>query len=144
VLDSAKLLVKEVAEYSIIPEGNFTENILVKEQYDIERAQVEIFEPDKLIVSEFIDSEKIDKTILKREDSSESDEYKIEDVSNSDIVVEDEVRSEPLISEYKEEKIIKINVENDVEISEIVESEEEQEKCLDYKIRIEATDSGNK
>lgn len=162
VFDSTQKLVKEIVEYAIVSQSSEFEDIVIKEHYDLRSSQTETIDnQEKLIVTEYIDSNKIDlednevkpleteskfvKPQMVKEASVEQiseEDYKIEDVSNKMVSEELELQSQPIVSLFKEEKIIKIDVEKDFEIHEMMENEEEQDIYSDYKIKIETTDTG--
>lgn len=175
VFNSTTKYVKEITEYAITndEQAEPLDNVLVTEQKEHQHAQIEPLNTDKLIVTEYVPQlreyekqtvqtpdnedgeEEIEKVVVKTknfpdlqsEESIETDESQclIEDVSN--VAIEDTgLKTEPIISLFKEEKIIKIHVENDnIEISEIkddVEATLEEVKHMKMQIDTSEVENG--
>lgn len=168
VFSSVEKMVKEVTEYSILSEQPQTT------EFDFESAQIaEVLPKDAevVVVTEYVpvNSATIEKIKFENTDQmkpidekvnvpdvnvtekttidDEKDECKIEDVSNLEIQQEYEESTEPIISHFREEKIIKINVENDeIQITEFKSDSEEnleEEKEMTMQVDTGEIEEGN-
>ena len=161
VFESTNKLVKEIKEYALVSEQPVSlETIVVSEQEHIETGQIGQVDSGTFVVTEYVQLEKIEKEGIEQKPSDKTEqvvqdqnellqtesEYKIEDVTNLEIGEGVEVKTEPVISLFKEEKIIKINVENDeVIISEIKDEFDdlmEEEKNMQMKVDTSETEKG--
>lgn len=170
VFRSVEKLVKEVTEYSIVSESpHLTEfnsahivevqpkdaEVIVVTEYvpaeteTFEKIELENVEQVEPIVVEQVDIPVVDKVLTKKEVKPDEDknDCKIEDVSNVEILEDLGESTEPIISLFRDEKIIKISVESDeIQITEFKSDSEEvfeEEKEMRMQVDTSEIEEGN-
>lgn len=129
-VESSEDIDLKVVEPEVVVTDDVEQDIV---QYDVDKQKVadENQTDEVLLTKEKIDEIKNDK-----------DECQIEDVSNEDIHEEFGEITEPIISLFRDEKIIKINIENDeIQITEFKSDNEELfEEEKDLRMQVDTSE----
>ena len=129
-VESSEDIDLKVVEPEVVVTDDVEQDIV---QYDVDKQKVadENQTDEVLLTKEKIDEIKNDK-----------DECQIEDVSNDDIPEEFGEITEPIISLFRDEKIIKINIENDeIQITEFKSDNEELfEEEKDLRMQVDTSE----
>ncbi len=129
-VESSEDIDLKVVEPEVVVTDDVEQDIV---QYDVDKQKVaDENQTDEVLLTK----EKIDKI------KNDKDECQIEDVSNEDIHEEFGEITEPIISLFRDEKIIKINIENDeIQITEFKSDNEELfEEEKDLRMQVDTSE----